>query len=90
MLNIALATNLLILSNDVAVNTGPFPPRNQVIILSVSLTEVNGFVGQSVSDNDPDDVVLQSYFDLQLDEKRIRMGHWNVNHLTLDKFDQIK
>lgn len=81
MLNIVLATNLLIMSNDVAVNPGPFAPRNQVNNISV---------GQSVSDNDPDDVVLQSYFDLSLDEKGIRMGHWNVNHLTLDKFDKYQ
>ena len=53
MLNIALATNLLILSNDVAVNPGPFAPKNQVNNISVSSTEVNGSVGQSVSDNDP-------------------------------------
>ena len=36
------------------------------------------------------DEILHSNFDLGLDEKSIRIGHWNVNHLTLDKFDQIK
>ena len=35
MLNIARATNLLILSNNVAVNPGPFAPRNQVNNISV-------------------------------------------------------
>ena len=63
MLNIALAANLLILSNDVAVNPGPLAPRNLVNNTSVSSTEVNGSVGQSVSENDPDDdIVLQSFF----------------------------
>ena len=64
MVNIALATNPLILSNDVAVNPGPFAPRNQVNNISVSSTEVNGSVRQSVSDNDPGDIVLQSFFNM--------------------------
>ena len=28
--------------------------------------------------------------DFSSEEKGIRIGHWNFNHLTLDKFDQIK
>ena len=30
------------------------------------------------------------HFDLGLDDKGLRIGHWNVNRLSSEKFDQIK
>jgi len=33
---------------------------------------------------------LWSHFDLGLGDKGLRIGHWNVNHLTSAKFGQIK
>ena len=65
--------------------------------LSFSLTDsdelaclLTGPINESTSSSDSVDEIQHSYFDLGLDEKGIRIGHWNVNHLTLDKFDQIK
>ena len=33
---------------------------------------------------------ISSHFDLGLDDKGLRIGHWNVNRLSYEKFDQIK
>ena len=33
---------------------------------------------------------MYAQFDLGLDNKGLRIGHWNVNRLTSTKFDQIK
>ena len=51
---------------------------------------LTGPINESTSSSDSVDEIQHSYFDLGLDEKGIRIGHWNVNHLTMDKFDQIK
>ena len=37
-----------------------------------------------------DDFEPYLYFSLDLPGKGLRIGHWNVNHLTSSKFDQIK
>ena len=37
-----------------------------------------------------DDSEPHLHFSLDLPSKRLRIGHWNVNHLTSSKFDQIK
>ena len=34
--------------------------------------------------------VFSTYYDLGLGEHGLRLGHWNVNYLTLNKFEQIK
>ena len=100
LLNLTLAANLLLLSNDVSTNPGPmergnllFSPKDS----SFSSTDsyelaclLTGPCNESTSSSDYVDEILHSYFDLGLDEKGIRIGHWNVNHLTLVKFDQIK
>jgi len=33
---------------------------------------------------------ISPHFDLGLDDKGLRIGHWNVNRLSSKKFDQIK
>ena len=33
---------------------------------------------------------ISPHFDLGLDDKGLRIGHWNVNRLSSEKFDQIK
>lgn len=37
-----------------------------------------------------DDSEPHLYFNLDLPNKGLRIGHWNVNHLTSSKFDQLK
>ena len=100
LLNLTLAANLLLLSNDVSTNPGPMEMGNLLYSpkdSSFSSTDsdelaclLTGPINESTSSSDSVDEIQHSYFDLGLDEKGIRIGHWNVNHLTLDKFDQIK
>ena len=47
-------------------------------------------INKSTSSSDFVNKILHRNFDQGLDKNDIRNGHWNVNHLTLDKFDQIK
>ena len=35
-------------------------------------------------------VIPRSFFYLGLGAKGIRFGNWNINHLTMEKFDQLK
>ena len=87
ILNLTLAASLVLLSNDVQLNPGPFmsPICSGNVSScgsSVSLADNDSFEYGQYDDN--------SYFDLGLDEKGLRIGIWNVNYLTSDKFDQIK
>ena len=101
ILRFALAANLVILSNDVSLNPGPAGPLPQVApsspgdesfsldesMLSSSSGGLNGTFGSSI---ELDHCELYAHFDLGLDDKGLRIGHWNVNRLTSTKFDQIK
>ena len=100
LLKLTLEGNLLLLSNDVSTNPRPVEMGNLLYSpkdSSFSSTDsdelaclLTGPINESTSSSDSVDEIQHSYFDLRLDEKGIRIGHWNVNHLTLDKFDQIK
>ena len=95
LLNFTLAASLVLLSNDVHLNPGPASPQTNSLAssrdassTSCSPASINGgplddsLCSERSCDNHP-------YFDLGLDNKGLRIGHWNVNRLTA-KFDQIK
>ena len=89
LLKLTLAANLLLLSNDVSTNPGPMEMGNLLYSDELACLLI-GPINESTSSSDSVDEIQHSYFDLGLDEKGIQIGHWNFNHLTLDKFDQIK
>ena len=101
ILRFALAANLVILSNDVSLNPGPTGPLPQVIPNSLSdesfsldgstlPSSYSGLYDTFDSSVELDHCELYPLFDLGLDDKALRIGHWNVNRLTSTKFDQIK
>ena len=100
LLYLTVAANLLLLSNDVSTNPGPmdnllYSPEDSSFSSIDSEEELPGLFTGSFNESsstfsDFDNDILHANFDLALDEKGIRIGHWNVNHLTLDKYDQIK
>ena len=101
ILRFALAANLVILSNDVSLNPGPAGPLPQVITNNLSdesfsldgstlSSSYSGLYDTFDSSVELDHCELYPLFDLGLDDKALRIGHWNVNHLTSTKFDQIK
>lgn len=100
LLNLTHTTDLLLLSNNVSTNPGPIERGNLLYSpkdSSFPLTEpdelvclLTGPFNESASPSDSVDEILHSNFDLGLYRKGIRITHWNVNHLTLDKFGQVK
>ena len=104
ILRYALAANLVILSNDVSLNPDPTGPSLHSSFSSSSSFSDESSLDDSrfsslfVSPNDTIDssIMLDNcndispHFDLGLDDKGPRIGHWNVNRLSLEKFDQIK
>ena len=85
------AVNLVILSKDVSLNPGPTGPS-----LHSSFSSSSIFSNESLLDTFDSSTTLENcndispYFDLGLDDKGLRIGHWNVNRLSSEKFDQIK
>ena len=82
ILRYSLAVNLLILPNDVSLNPGPTGPS-----LHSSFSSPSSFDSSITLENCND---ISSHFDLGSDNKGLRIGHWNVNRLSSEKFDQIK
>ena len=82
ILRYSLAVNLLILPNDVSLNPGPTGPS-----LHSSFSSSSSFNSSIAFDNCNH---ISSHFDLGSDHKGLRIGHWNVNRLSSEKFDQIK
>ena len=78
----SLAVNLLILPNNVSLNPGPTGPS-----LHSSFSSSSSFDSSIALENCND---ISSHFDLGSDDKGLRIGHWNVNRLSSEKFDQIK
>ena len=87
----SLAANLVILSNDVSSNPGPTGPS----MLS-SFSSSSSFSNESSLDTFHSWITLENfndishYCDLGLDDKRLRIGHWNVNRLSSEKCDTMK
>ena len=82
ILHYSLAVNLLILPNDVSLNPGPTGPS-----LHSSFSSSSSFDSSIAFENCNH---ISSLFDLGSDDKGLRIGHWNVNRLSSEKFDQIK
>ena len=93
------AVYLLMLAGDVSKNPGPSWNTN----LQNSTNSVDDILnGEPNFDDIADemhDCTLESnneycnpeeFFDLGLGAKGIRFGNWNINHLTMEKFDQLK
>ena len=77
-----LAVNLLILPKDVSLNPGPTGSSLHSLFSSSS-----SFDSSIALENCND---ISSHFDFGSDDKGLRIGHWNVNRLSSEKFDQIK
>ena len=82
VLKIALSTNILLLSGNIALNPGPV---NSNITFS---SNESMMPGSGISDSERD--YSTEYFNLGLSDKGLRIGHWNVNYLTTEKFEQIE
>ena len=99
ILRYALAANLVILSKDVSLNPGPTGPllhssfSSSSSFIDESSLDDSRFSSLFVSPNDTCDssIMLENcndispHFDLGLDDKGLRIGHWNVNRLSLEK-----
>ena len=88
LVNMALITNLLLLANDVATNPGPTQTSAHFSSCDSSFSSCfsnESFVSDSLAVSDNEDSVLSTCYDLGL-----RLGHWNVNYLTMAKFEEIK
>ena len=98
-----LASQLVLLSGDVMLNPGPlsnesFGPSERLGFGNESFSSLDSesdghdsFASQfNTSTSSLDDFEPHLYFNLGLPCKGLRIGHWNVNHLTSSKFDQIK
>ena len=91
ILRYSLAVNLVILSNDISLNPDPTGPS-----LHSSFSSSSSFSDESSLDTFDSSISLEKcndispHFDLGLDDKGLRIGHWNVNRLSSEKFDQIK
>ena len=46
-------------------------------------------MSDSSASSDNEDSVLSTYYDLGLGNRGLRLGHWNVNYLTMAKFEEI-
>ena len=91
ILRYSLAVTLVILSNDVSLNPGPNGPS-----LHSSFSSSSSFSNESSLYTFDSSITLENcndispHFDLGLDDKGLRIGHWNVHRLSSEKFDQIK
>ena len=93
LVNMALITNLLLLANDVATNPGPTQTSAHFSSCDSSFSSCfsyESFVSDSSAVSDNEDSVLSTYYDLGLGDRGLRLGHWNVNYLTMAKFEEIK
>ena len=89
---------LVILSGDVSMNPGPVSPLYGDKTCSSSddestLTDTSSVISEELNDSftsEPDSQDIQGHFNLGLGNKGLRFGTWNVNGLTLSKFDQIR
>ena len=93
------AANLVILSNDVSLNPGPTGPSlhswfsSSSSFSDESSLDNSRFSSVFVSPNDTFDssIMLENcndispHFDLGLDDKVLKIGHWNVNRLSSEK-----
>ena len=89
LVNMALITNLLLLANDVATNPGPTQTSAHFSSCDSSFSSCfsnESFVSDSSAVSDNEDSVLSTYYDLGLGDRGLRLGHWNVNYLTMAKF----
>ena len=98
-----LASQCVLLSGDVMLNPGQlsnesFSPSEQLGFGNESFSSMDSESGGhdsfgsqfNTSTSSLDDFEPHLYFNLDLLCKGLRIGHWNVNHLTSSKFDQIK
>ena len=93
LVNMALITNLFLLANDVAINPGPTQTSAHFSSCDSSFSSCfsnESFVSDSSAASDNEDSVLSTYYDLGLGDRGLRLGHWNVNYLTMAKFEEIK
>ncbi|XP_067017158.1 uncharacterized protein [Acropora muricata] len=93
LVNMALITNLFLLANDVAINPGPTQTFAHFSSYDSSFSSCfsnESFVSDSSAASDNEDSVLSTYYDLGLGDRGLRLGHWNVNYLTMAKFEEIK
>ena len=77
-----LVVNLLIPPKDVSLNSGPTGSSLHSLFSSSS-----SFDSSIALENCND---ISSHFDFGSHNKGLRIGHWNVNRLSSEKFDQIK
>ena len=95
-----LAVSLVLLANDVSMNPGPaniIPGRrsnseaSDLDFISVDSELFCSSTTGSISDSSVSmESVLHSSFNLGLGDRGLRFGHWNINRMTTEKFDQIK
>ncbi|EDO29189.1 predicted protein [Nematostella vectensis] len=97
------AFSLIILSGDISLNPGPFGNSMNVssssafsttytddsdVLSESSIADSDFYVDSSTSD--VSDSVISDYFNINLGENGIRFGSWNVDCLTMPKFEQLK
>ena len=93
LVNMALITNLFLLANDVAINPGPTQTSAHFSSCDSSFSSCfsnESFVSDSSAASDNEDSVPSTYYDLGLGDRGLGLGHWNVNYLTMAKFEEIK
>ena len=93
LMKYTLAVNLVLLSNDVETQRGPIYQTPNLNCSNVSYSSsVSSGSASSPCSNDDGSGYTDPYphFDIGLPATGLRIGHWNVNHLTSTKFDQIK
>ena len=103
ILKLFFASQHVLLSGDVMLNPGPlsnesFSPSDPFGFGNESFSSLDSesdrhdsFASQfNTSTSSLNDFEPHLYFNLGLPCKGLRIVHWNVNHLTSSKFDQIK
>ena len=97
------AAQLVVLPRDVMLNPGPlhsefFCPSERLGSCNESFSSLDSesdghvsFASQfNLSMDSLDDSEPHLYLHLDLPSKGLRIGHWNVNHITLSKLNQVK
>ena len=96
------AIGLIMLAGDVSSNPGPtYGSNKEIHAVNCSFSSWDGISDGSRSLGKVEDCILvsegdnyycdpHSHFDIKLGDKGLRYGSWNINRLTMTKFDQIK
>ena len=91
-----LSSCIILLAGDVSVNPGPDVSSSSsnasfsssfCSTSSYSSSILNESLWHSSSGDDDD---AHHFIDLGLEDRGLRIGHWNVNRLSLSKLDEIK